>query len=96
MPGHKLRLHVQPRASRSEIKGRHGEALKVRVTAPPVDGRANKAVIELLADTLGVPRSAITLHSGQGGRRKVIQLPEGVEVPPEWRFALDSYPSNTG
>jgi uncharacterized protein (TIGR00251 family) len=61
---------VQPRAGRTQVVGRHGEALKVRVTAPPVDGRANAATIELLGTTLGVPASRIVLLSGAQSRLK--------------------------
>lgn len=72
--GVRITLHVQPRASRSEIAGRHGEALKVRLAAPPVDGAANAALLRLLADQLGVPRSAVSLLSGESGRRKVVAV----------------------
>jgi uncharacterized protein (TIGR00251 family) len=75
--GVRLRLHVQPRASRTEIAGRHGAALKVRIAAPPVDGAANEALVRFLADRLGVSRSAVQLESGAGGRAKVIVV-EGI------------------
>src|SRR6266702_3743420 len=70
----RLRLRVSPGAARAGVVGRHGEAWKVRVTAPPEDGRANDAVVRLLADTLSVPRSSVTLVSGHGGRDKIIEL----------------------
>ena len=54
--------------------GRQGGAWKVRVTAPPVDGRANAAVLRLVAETLAVPRARVTLVSGHGGRDKVVEL----------------------
>jgi uncharacterized protein (TIGR00251 family) len=54
-----LRLRVQPRASRTELAGIHGDALRVRLSAPPADGAANQALIRLLADKLSVPRSAV-------------------------------------
>jgi uncharacterized protein (TIGR00251 family) len=63
---------VQPRASRTEIAGRHGDALKVRLAAPPVDGAANEALVRFLADRLGVSPSAVQIESGAGGRAKVI------------------------
>lgn len=72
--GVRLQLHIQPRASRTEIAGVHGDALKIRLAAPPVDGAANEALIEFLAERLGVPRSAITLVAGAGGRRKVVHV----------------------
>jgi uncharacterized protein len=70
----RLRLRVSPGAGRAAVVGRHGDAWKVRVTEAPERGRANEAVIRLLAETLALPRSAVTLISGHGGREKVVQL----------------------
>jgi hypothetical protein len=67
-------VHVQPGARRSEVVGPHGDALKVRVAAPPVDGKANRAVAALLADVLGVPRGAVELVAGAGQRRKRLRV----------------------
>ncbi len=67
-------LHVQPGASRERIGGLHGEALKVRVTARAVEGKANRAVIRLLADELGLPPSRIEILSGDAARSKRIQV----------------------
>jgi len=72
--GIRLRLHVQPRASRSELAGRHGDAIKVRVTAPPLDGAANEALLRLLAVRLQVPLSALSLVAGGSGRSKVVAV----------------------
>jgi hypothetical protein len=72
--GIRLRLRVQPRSSRNRVVGVHGEAIKVQVTAPPVDGAANAAVAEVLAAWLDVPRSAITIVRGQGARDKVAEV----------------------
>jgi uncharacterized protein (TIGR00251 family) len=72
--GVRLTLHVQPRAARTEIAGLHGDALKVRLAAPPVDGAANEALIRFLADRLGVPRSALALVGGATSRRKVVEV----------------------
>jgi uncharacterized protein (TIGR00251 family) len=69
-----LTVHVQPGARRPAVGGLHGDALKVRVTAPPVDGRANKAVLELVAATLGLPTSALALVSGATSRRKRLRI----------------------
>ncbi len=69
-----LLLHVQPRASRSRFLGLHGEALKLSLTAPPVDNRANKAVIAFLADFFQLPRSAVEIRSGLKGRKKQVVL----------------------
>jgi uncharacterized protein (TIGR00251 family) len=65
---------VQPRASRARIGPVHGDRLKIAVTAPPVDGEANAAVIELLARSLGVSRSAVDVVAGAASRRKTIHV----------------------
>jgi uncharacterized protein len=70
----RLLLRVAPGAARAGVVGRHGEAWKVRVTAPPEDGRANEAVVRLLAEALAVPRKAVLLVSGHGSRDKVVEL----------------------
>ena len=73
MPGGvQLRLHVQPGASRTGMAGLHGDALKIRVAAPPADGRANRAMLDYLAECLGVARTRITLVKGESGRRKTV------------------------
>lgn len=72
--GTRLTLRVQPRASRSEVVGRHGEALKLRLAAPPVDGAANEALVRFLAETLDVPRSALTIVAGSSSRSKVVDV----------------------
>lgn len=77
--GIRVRLHIQPRASRTEVAGRHGDALKLRVAAPPVDGAANAAIVRFLAEQLQVPRSAVRLEAGAAGRAKVVRV-EGVGV----------------
>lgn len=65
---------VQPRASRAKVGPVHDGRLKVAVTAPPVDGEANAAVIELLAKTLGVAKSAIEVIAGASSRRKTVRV----------------------
>jgi uncharacterized protein (TIGR00251 family) len=70
----RVRLRVSPGANRAHVVGRHGEAWKVRVAAPPEGGRANEAVVRLLAETLSLPRDAVTLVSGHGARDKIVQL----------------------
>jgi uncharacterized protein len=72
-------VSVQPRASRTEIVGLHGDALKVRLAAPPVDGAANAALVELLADVLGVPLSSVRIVTGATSRGKVVEV-DGVRV----------------
>jgi len=67
-------LKVHPRARRHAVAGAVGEALKVQVTAPPEDGRANDAVVELLAETLGVKRRQVEILTGATGREKVVRV----------------------
>ena len=69
-----LTLHVQPGAKKTEIAGLHGEALKIRLAAPPVDGKANACLLAFLADRCGVSRAAVRLRSGDSSRRKVVEL----------------------
>ena len=69
-----LTVHVQPKASRTECAGIHGDALKVRVAAPPIDGAANEELIRFLAQEFSIARSAIHLESGASGRHKRIRL----------------------
>jgi len=70
----RVRLRVSPGAGKAGIVGRHGDAWKVRVTAAPEHGRANEAVLRLVAEALAVPRDALTLVSGHGGRDKIVEL----------------------
>ena len=69
-----LTLHIQPGAKKTEVAGLHGDALKIRLAAPPVDGKANAALIDFVADRLGLAKSAVTLKSGQASRRKIIEI----------------------
>ena len=71
-PSTRLRLRVSPGAARSRIVGRHGNAWKVRVGAPPESGKANEALLELLAATLEIPRNRIEIVAGLGSRDKTI------------------------
>jgi uncharacterized protein (TIGR00251 family) len=75
----RLRLRVSPGSARSAIVGRHGDGWKVRVTAPPEDGRANAAVVRLIAETVSVSRDAVSVVSGAGSRDKVVEL-AGIEL----------------
>lgn len=77
-----LTLHIQPGARKTEIAGEHGDALKIRLASPPVDGKANAALLSYIAERLGVAKSAVTLKSGQASRRKVVEVaaaPVGAE-----------------
>jgi uncharacterized protein (TIGR00251 family) len=67
-------VKVQPRARRNAIVGELGDAVKVALTAPPVDGRANQACVDFFADLLKLQRSAITILSGESSRNKVIRV----------------------
>ena len=70
----RLKVHVNPRSSRNQITGWQGDALSIKLTAPPVEGSANKAAVEFLADRLGIKKSQITLISGQTSRDKVFEI----------------------
>ncbi|MDX9871203.1 MAG: DUF167 domain-containing protein [Clostridia bacterium] len=72
--GVQFSLKIQPRASRNEIVGLQGDALKLRITAPPVDGEANEACIRFIAQMLKVPKSAVTIVSGLTGRNKTVHV----------------------
>jgi uncharacterized protein (TIGR00251 family) len=69
-----LEVFVQPRAAKEGLVGLHGGALKIKVTAPPVDGRANEAVGSILARILEVPRSSVSVVSGSRGRHKRVEV----------------------
>jgi uncharacterized protein (TIGR00251 family) len=69
-----LSVKIHPRAKRNAITGRLGDALKVSLTAPPIDGKANDACIEFFAKLLQVPRSSVTIASGQTSRGKLIRV----------------------
>jgi uncharacterized protein (TIGR00251 family) len=71
-----LTLHIQPGAKKTEVAGLYGDALKIRLAAPPVDGKANAALISFLAERLGVAKTAVSLKSGQTSRRKVLEVLE--------------------
>lgn len=69
-----LVLHIQPGAKKTELAGRHGDALKIRLAAPPVDGKANECLIAFLAERLSLPRAALALVSGQTSRAKRVAV----------------------
>lgn len=80
-----LNLHLQPKASKDEWAGLHGDRLKLRITAPPVDGKANQHLIAWLAKEFGVSKAACVLVSGETGRQKrvAISFPQRFPVLPE-------------
>lgn len=69
-----LRVHAQPGAGRSTLAGRHGDAVKVTIAVPPVDGRANEAIMKLLAESFGLKAAQVTLLSGATSRSKRFRL----------------------
>lgn len=77
-----LTLHVQPGAKRSEVAGLHGEALKIRLAAPPIDGRANDALLRFIADVMDVPLRNVELRQGEQSRHKTVQV-SGSRIDPE-------------
>jgi uncharacterized protein len=76
-----LHVHVQPKARANAVKGWHGAALRVSVTAAPENGKANRAVIALLAETFDVAPSSINLVRGAASRDKWFRMPQGVKIP---------------
>jgi len=72
--GMRFRVKVQARARRNELAGEHDGAVRVRVTAPPVEGRANEAVVELLAEHLRVPKSSIRIVAGERAPLKTVEV----------------------
>lgn len=70
----KVTLHIVPRAKTTEIAGVHGDAVRVRVAAPPADGAANAELLRFLAERLGVPKGRVRIVAGALGRRKVIEV----------------------
>ena len=77
-----LALRVQPRASRDELAGPHGERFRVRIAAPPVDGKANAHLLRFLADCFGVPVADARLERGETGRDKQVRIRRPRRVPP--------------
>lgn len=76
-----LRVYLQPRASRDEIVGPHGEALKIRITAPPVEGKANTHLIRYLAGCFAVPRSQVVIEKGETSRNKTVRIHSPRKLP---------------
>ncbi len=69
-----LAVHVVPRSARNEIVGLHGQALRIRVNAPPVGGAANAVLLATVAEALGVPKRQVEIVSGHASRRKVLRI----------------------
>lgn len=81
-------IRVQPRASSDELAGIHGNSLKIRLTAPPVDGAANERLVKFLSDIFAVPRRAIKILAGESSRTKIVEI-EGVTERDVYRLAQD-------
>lgn len=77
-----LTLHVQPGAKRTEISGLHGDALKIRLAAPPIEGRANEALLRFIAERFAVPLRNVELMRGAQSRHKMVKI-TGSAVAPE-------------
>ena len=76
-----LRVRIQPRAAQDEIAGLYGDRLKVRITAPPTDGRANEHLRAFLAKEFGVPKTRVTLLSGANSRDKRLRIEDPQRIP---------------
>lgn len=72
--GVRLHLYIQPKSSKNEIVGPHNGFLKIKLTAPPVDGKANEGLIEFLAETFAVAKRSVTITKGLSGRRKTVEI----------------------
>ncbi len=71
----KISVRVIPNASKTEVAGKEGNTWKIRLAAPPVEGKANEELVEFLADRLDVPKSSIAILKGQGSRQKLLDVP---------------------
>ena len=87
--GVRFQVRLQPRASKNEIVGLQGTALKVRVTAPPVEGMANEALIELISSALRISRRNVCIVSGSASRTKLVEV-KGISLEAVQRIAEDS------
>lgn len=79
MPAVRIAVHITPRANVDQVAGWTGDALRVRVTAPPIDGRANAALVRLLAGALGIAPSRVRVVAGEASRRKLVEV-EGLSL----------------
>lgn len=80
-------VKVHPRARKNAITGVVGDALKLALTAPPVEGRANQAVVEFFAELFAIPRSSVTIASGETSRNKVVRIAGVSKLAAEQRLA---------
>jgi uncharacterized protein (TIGR00251 family) len=85
-----LDCHLQPKASRDEFAGRHAERLKIRLTAPPVEGKANAQLLAFLAAAFAVSKSQVSLESGQQSRQKRVRIKQPQRLPAELGLTVES------
>ncbi len=78
-----LRLYIQPKASRDQWMGIHGDELKLAITAPPVDGKANVHLVKFIAKQFGIAKGLVSIEKGELGRHKQIKIKSLSQVPPE-------------
>ncbi|ENM5826269.1 YggU family protein [Vibrio metoecus] len=78
-----LRLYIQPKASRDSIVGLHGEELKIAITAPPIDGKANAHLSKFLAKQCKVAKGSVVIEKGELGRHKQVRILQPCQIPPE-------------
>ncbi len=76
-----LSCHLQPKAAKDEIVGLHGDSVKIRITAPPIDGRANAHLVKFLAKQFGVTKRAVTIISGELARQKRVRIEQPGKLP---------------
>ena len=82
-----LELHVQPGAKQDEIVGLHGDRLKIKISAPPVDGKANRHLLKFLATTFGVSKTQVSLLRGETGRMKTVRIEAPTKLPAQLEIA---------
>ena len=74
MPSVRVEVYIQPRAAKTELAGMHGDSIKIRIAAPPVDNAANHAMIEFMAERLGIAKRRVRVVSGAASRKKVLEI----------------------
>lgn len=84
----RLAVQVMPNAKRTEVAGLHGDAVKIRLQAQPIEGKANEALVKFVAEALGLPKSAVSVSHGQTSRRKLLEIAAQSMTLEEIRQAL--------
>ncbi|WON77855.1 DUF167 family protein YggU [Serratia sp. UGAL515B_01] len=92
LDGLSVRLYIQPKASRDQIIGLHGDEIKVAITAPPVDGQANAHLIKYIAKQFKVAKSNVVIEKGQLGRHKQLRIIDPQQIPAVIAALIESYP----